>query len=65
MSQLITLKDKHFRIIGYIEIKDNGDKALKDEYYRIKGHYDARTDITKDEYYRIVEHGDILASLLK
>lgn len=37
-----------------LKIKDNDDKTLKDEYYRIKGHYDARTDIAKDEYYRIV-----------
>ena len=64
MSQKITLKDDHYRIIGYIEIKDNGDKVLKDEHFRIKGYYDARTDVTKDEHFRIVGHGDILTSLL-
>ena len=27
----ITLKDSHYRIIGYVEINSNGDKTLKDD----------------------------------
>ena len=64
MSQTITLKDSHYRIIGYVEIKDNGDKTLKDDHYRIKGYYYAKQNVTKDDHYRIVGYGDILTSLL-
>lgn len=64
MAQTITLKDSHYRIIGFVEIKDNGDKVLKDEHYRVKGYYEMRSDLTKDEHYRVVGHGDILTSLL-
>lgn len=64
MSQRITLKDSHYHIIGYVEIKDNGDKTLKDSHYHILGYYDAKRDITKDSHYHIGGHGDILTSLL-
>lgn len=65
MPQKITLKDDRFRIIGYVEINDNGNKVLKDEHFRIKGYYDARANVTKDDHFRIVAHCDILTSLLK
>ena len=61
----ITLKDSHYRIIGYVEINSNGDKTLKDEHYRIRGYYQKSTDTTKDEHYSIVGHGDILTTLLR
>ena len=48
MSKTITLKDDHYRIIGYVEVRDNGDKVLKDDHYRIKGYYDARSNVTKE-----------------
>lgn len=64
MANKITLKDKNYRIIGYVEVKDNGDKTLKDANYRIKGYYDARANVTKDSNYRIVAHCDVLTSLL-
>jgi hypothetical protein len=62
--QKITLKDAHFHIIGYVEIKDDGDKTLKDEHFHIKGYYDAKRNVTKDEHFHIVGYGDILTSLL-
>lgn len=65
MSRTLTLKDANYSIIGYVELQNNGDKILKDKYYRIKGYYEARTDITKDEHYSIVGYGDILTMLLK
>ncbi len=62
--QKITLKDAHFHIIGYVEIKDDGDKTLKDAHFHIKGYYDAKRNVTKDEHFHIVGYGDILTSLL-
>ena len=64
MSQTIPLKDKQFRIIGYITIDDNGNKTLKDPTFRILGYYTASTDCTKDSCFRVVGHGDILTTLL-
>lgn len=60
----ITLKDKNFRIIGYVEIKDNGDKTLKDRNFRIVGYYDASQNVTKDRSFRTVARCDVLTSLL-
>ncbi len=65
MSQRITLKDDHFRIIGYVEIDDKGNKKLKDSHFKILGYYDAERNVTKDEHFRIVGYGDILTTLLR
>ena len=35
--QKITLKDNHFRIIAYVDIAPNGDKALQNEKFQILG----------------------------
>ena len=64
MIQKLTLKDAHYHIIVYVEIKENGDKTWKDSHYHIKGYYIASNDVTKDEHYHIVAHGDVLTSLL-
>ena len=64
MIQKLTLKDAHYHIIGYVEIKENGDKILKDSHYHIKGYYIASNDVTKDAHYHIVAHGDVLTPLL-
>ena len=64
MSRRITLKDSYFRVIGSVDVKDNGDKVLKDKYFHVKGYYYASQDVTKDEYFHVVAHGDILTSLL-
>ena len=63
MSETITLKDDCYRIIGYVEVKDNGDKVVKDEHYFILAYYEARNEVTKDKYFRIIGHKDILNSL--
>lgn len=62
--QRITLKDNRFRIIGYVDVDDKGNKTLKDDRFRIKGYYQASGNVTKDERFRIVGYGDILTTLL-
>ena len=64
MSQRLTLRDAHFNIIGYVEVKDNGDKVLRDAHFNIKGYYYKAQDVTKDSHFNIVGYGDILTSLL-
>lgn len=62
--QRIALKDNRFRIIGYVDVDDKGNKTLKDDRFRIKGYYQASGNVTKDERFRIVGYGDILTTLL-
>ena len=64
MKKINTIRDLYNRIIGYIEIDDNGNKTVKDFYRRILGTYDAKLDLTKDFYNRIIAKGDAAASLL-
>jgi hypothetical protein len=45
MMKKLTLKDAHYHIIGYVEVKDNGDKTLKDEHYRVVAHGDILTSL--------------------
>jgi len=58
------LKDRHFKIIGYIETRPDGTQVAKDEHYSIKGYYDPKTNQTKDVHYSIVGRGNLLASLV-
>ena len=51
MSQ-ITIKDRHFRIVGYIDTRPDGVKVGKDAKYRIVGYYEPKSNITKDAHYR-------------
>lgn len=60
----ITLKDKNYRIIGYIETRSDGVHVGKDARFRIVGYYDPRTNQTKDDRFRIVAQGDMLAALI-
>ena len=63
--QRIPLKDSSFRIIGYVDIAENGDKTLRNEKFQILGYYKAKRDITQDSRFMIVGRGDILTSLLR
>ena len=62
--QRITLKDNHFKIIGYVDVDDKGNKTLRDDHFRIKGYYQVSGNATKDDHFRIVGYGDILTTLL-
>ena len=59
-----TLKDSHYKIIGYIETKTDGSQVGKDANYKIKRYYDPKSNETKDAHYKIVGEGNLLASLI-
>lgn len=59
-----TIKDWKGKIIGYIEIKSNGDKVIRDFYRVIKGKYIKNLDYTYDFYNRRIGPGDQLMRLL-
>lgn len=63
MSEHI-LRDSLNRIIGRVEIQNDGKQVLRDALYRIAGSYDPKDDTTRDRFNRIIGRGNVLASLL-
>ena len=59
-----TLKDKNYRVIGYIDTQPDGKQVGKDANYRVKGYYDPKANQTKDANYRVVGQGNLLSSLI-
>jgi len=60
-----TIKDRYHNIIGFEEVKDNGDKVMKDRYHNIVGFYFKAQNVTKDRYHNLIAHGDVLSSLIR
>lgn len=58
------IKDWRGRVLGTIEVYDNGDKTVKDFYGRIKGRYVKSSNVTTDFYGRRVAQGDQCGLLL-
>ena len=59
------LRDDKFKILGYIDVEENGRQVLKGEKFRIIGYYEPQTNLTKDTKFRIVGKGNLLTMLLK
>jgi hypothetical protein len=55
---------KDGKVIGYIEIGIDGRQVAKDTRYRIRGHYDPKTNQTRDFTYKVVGQGNLLTSML-
>lgn len=64
MKTTQTIKDFYGKVIGFIEIYDDGHKIVKDFYRKVVGRYDPRTNTTKDFYGKVVAKGDATAMLL-
>lgn len=58
------IKDRTYRIIGYIDTDASGKQTALDAGFRHVGYYDPRTNQTKDAAYRIVGTGNQLSSLI-
>ena len=59
-----TLKDRNYRVIGYIETKSDGTEIGKNAAYKVVGYYDPAKNQTKDRNYRIVGYGNMLDMLV-
>lgn len=64
MKNKVFIRDFHNKIIGSIEIDNQGNKVIRDFYNRILGRYDAKSNLTKDFYGRVVARGDHSSALL-
>lgn len=59
-----TIKDSHYRTLGFIETRGDGTQVGKDSHYRVLGTYNPKTNETKDAHYHVVSRGNLLASLI-
>jgi hypothetical protein len=60
-----TLKDSHFRTIGFIDTDANGKQTPKNAQFTMVGYYDPRTNWTVDSNFRLVSCGNTLSSLIR
>lgn len=58
------IKDRNFKILGYIEDMGGGKQKALDANYRTLGYYDPRTDKTQDANYRTIANGNVLSGLI-
>ena len=63
--QTITLRDNMGKIIGRVDLQNNGDKMLRDFEGRILGRYIKSTNLTLDFSGKIIGRGDVLTMLLR
>lgn len=59
-----TLKDAHFRTIGYIDTDARGKQTGKTAQFVTVGHYDPNTNWTTDRHFHRVSSGNTLAALI-
>lgn len=58
------IKDKNFRILGYIETKPNGDKVATTVSGKILGYYRKSLNITTDYMGNIIARADVCSYLV-
>ena len=58
------IRDFYGRVIARVEEHPNGDKTIKDFYFRTLGYYRASRDVTVDFYNRVVGEGDCTGMLI-
>ena len=56
---------KDGKVIGYIETGNDGKQTVKDTRYRIRGHYDPKTNQTRDFTYKVIGEGNLLLAMLE
>ena len=58
------LRDKHHKVVGYIETESDGKQVIRDVHHSVKGYYDPKTNKTRDEHHAVVGEGNLLTSLI-
>ena len=60
----VTLKDFYGKVMGYIEVEDNGNKIVKNFYKQVLGYYDVDRDVTLNFYKQVLFKGDMCSMLI-
>jgi hypothetical protein len=58
------IKDKNYRMLGYIEMMSDGKQKALDSNYRTLGYYDPKRNVTQDSNYRTIAQGNVLSGLI-
>ena len=58
------IKNRNFRLLGYIETKSNGDRVATNTYGKILGYYRKGTNTTTDFMGGIIAIGDVCSYLV-
>jgi hypothetical protein len=58
------IKDRNFRVLGYIETTPDGRQKALNANFRTLGYYDPRRDVTTDPNFRIIARGNVLSALV-
>ena len=58
------IKDRNFRLLGYIETKPNGDRVATNVYGKILGYYRKGRNTTTDFVGNIIAIGDVCSYLV-
>ena len=58
------IKDKNYRIIGYVETMPDGRKKALDAGFRTLGYFDPKRNVTQDRNYQRIAEGDVLSALI-
>jgi hypothetical protein len=59
-----TIKDRNFRVLGYIETMPDGRQKALNANFRTLGYYDPRRDITTDANLRAIVQENVLLALV-
>ena len=62
--QTVTLKDYSGKVLGYIEVENDGNKTVKNFYKQVLGYYDVDRNVTLNFYKQIVARGDMCSMLI-
>ena len=60
----ICIRDKSYRILGYVMVDKDGNKTVRDKTYKILGYYRSSNDATYDAKWTMVCFGDAVVSML-
>ena len=61
----IPVKDSNYRLVGYYENQDNGDKVVRDPTGRILVYYVKKSNWTLDPNRRMIAIGDVTGLLFR
>ena len=60
----IAIKDRNFRVLGYIETMSDGRQKALNANFRTLGYYDPRRDVIMDANFRTLAQGNVLSALV-
>lgn len=64
MKETQLIRDFYGKILGRIEVDEQGNKTVRDFYGRLLGRYNKRQNVTRDFYGKLIARGDATSMLI-